>query len=80
MKVIQCYILSGKFGKRTDCGIYANVVGPLNESRLKGLDLAEWDFVSYPTLCVMETSQVMFSKTTADCCERHRKNVQCVLW
>jgi hypothetical protein len=50
----------------TDWGIYFYVES-LHQSRLKGLDLDEWIFISYAALRVMETSRlVALSKTTAD--------------
>jgi len=52
--------------ERTDWAVYV-YVELLHQSRLKGLDFEEWNFMSYATLCVMETSRLVpFSKTTAD--------------
>jgi len=52
--------------ERTNWGIYSSVE-ILYQSRLKGLNLDEWNFMSYAAQCVMDTSRlVLVSKTTAD--------------
>jgi hypothetical protein len=67
MNIKHPYILIGNFLRNELTGKKYAYVELLHQIRLKGLDLEEWNFMSYATLCVMESSRLApFSKTTAD--------------